>query len=1092
MTLTDNALAQARELAAQISSNQTDSQVPISEITRLGTEISSRAHLAIIIAILQNEALAQLDEAPRYSLGLARCAYELARVRRDTYIEAGPSLTLAIVSNRIGEFRVALDLCLSAATEFEKRGNMELAARCYFEAAWAQTFLGHLNEALSDAERARRLDASALMNARCDWIRARVLRDQGDYPEAKKLFENSSAVFESAHMLLDAARCNRELAHTYLRSERADTISLLQDVRNKFEFANCPLDEVLCDWLTALSMREANQYRAALDLLYQTRARLDLLGTRFFLAWCDIDIGINLGRLNRFEESLEAAHRARNYFLSHDVPVEVSACDINLGVTLDTLNQYDEALVYFQEAADLALKEGRQVRAGRIFNNIGSIYQKQGLYAKAMDYHQRALQIYSDKGLESLVGSALVNLASACRRLGQYGEAIKHLNCAREIFLKRNLLIVLAECEYNLADGYIALYELSDANIHIQPARDIYAENKLESLVAACDRLLAHLANEKGERQRALSLLSASRATFLKHHQIVDAALCDLTEGELRVEWNEIEPARQAFLRAQTILSPGFPDQAWRVESGLGNCARSEGEPAVAIRHFLNAVRIIAQSRSTLVTEQLSNDYFSSRQSVYDNALKIALDLDMAESALEVVEASKARVFTSLLQNRQWNIPIDGNDPAVAQLLTHEKELRYELDALRTQATVTPPKDREEALRADTQAQISEAALEELNALSRAYESVVTRLRLYSSGLAGVSSPAPFSLDHFRKLTCGQLGNDWAALDYYLSYDTLSCIVVQPTCVSVWSRKLSAYDRAILDRCVSQEHDLREYVYNGTLRGEPAPSPSISYLSHMYHLLVPEWLDAETWIVVPHGALHALPFHALKNDDDFVILHHALVYAPSLQALQFLLSVEQMDSLQSLAVGLSDFGDHMRTLHYARAEADRFRSVFGKRAEVLWDDRATRKEIFARNKSGVLHNYGLIHFATHAILDRFAPHRSRVILHDEALSLLDIMELRLNARLVTLSACETALGQAGRGDELLGLARAFFYAGARAILASLWRVEDRSTAELIGRFYRHLAEGKNNAVALRLAQIEMIQAEYSPFQWASLGLMGRP
>ncbi|MCL4395611.1 MAG: CHAT domain-containing protein [Chloroflexi bacterium] len=1019
-------------------------------------------------------------------------AHELACTAADDRAQAETALTLAIVLNRLGEFRDALAQSLSAAGEFEKRGDMPQAARGYFEAAWANSCLGHLKATLENAARAREKDLSPVSQARCDWIGARALRDQGNYPEAEELFERSRAVFESAGMPLDAARCTRELAHVYVRGERPGAAVLLQSARQIFESAQCAFDVTFCDFLSGVDRIERASYSDAESSISQARDSFLRLGAEFFVAWCNAHLGVIYLFQNLFEESLEASHLARDYFLTRGVVVEVSACDINIGLTCDALNRYDQALTFYQEAADLSLEEGREVRAGRIHENMGSVYAKQGLYAKALELQERALEIYSRKALESLVGNCLVRLAIICRQLGQYGEAMEHLRRAHAIFSERDLAIQLAECEFTMADVHFALYETSEANVQLHQARKIYAENGLESLVAVCDRLLACLANQQSERIRALSLVSDSRATFQKQHQIVDVALCDLTEGELRLQWNEQLEAEQAFVRALAVLSPGFPDQAWRVEAGLGDCAKVACKPLAAIEHYLNAMRIIAQSRSILVTEQLSNDYFSSRQSVYDRALKIAMELDAPEIALEIVEASKARVFLSLLQNRRWHISNARDDPTVAQLLAREKELRYQLDALRTHATVTPPKDKEDALRGDTQAHISIAELQELNALSHAYESVVARLRLYSNGLTGVSAPSLFALDQFREVASARLGTDWAALDYYLSGDDLTCIVVQPTRVSVSSRTLSKYDRGILDKCVSQEHDLREIVYNGTLRGEPTPSPGLRYLSHLYHLLVPEWLDAETLLIAPHGALHALPFHALRKGDDYLIQHHTLIYTPSLQALQYLLVEEQAGSAKSLAVGLSEFGDQMRPLPYASTEIEQFQAVLGGQAQILWDDRATRKELLALDQAGALQDYALIHFATHAILDRTAPHRSRVLLRDEPLTILDIMDLRLNARLVTLSACETALGQGGRGDELVGLARAFFHAGARALVASLWQVQDRSIAELMGRFYRRLADGENIAVALRHAQVEMIQANYSPFQWASLALMGRP
>jgi CHAT domain-containing protein len=139
-----------------------------------------------------------------------------------------------------------------------------------------------------------------------------------------------------------------------------------------------------------------------------------------------------------------------------------------------------------------------------------------------------------------------------------------------------------------------------------------------------------------------------------------------------------------------------------------------------------------------------------------------------------------------------------------------------------------------------------------------------------------------------------------------------------------------------------------------------------------------------------------------------------------------------------------------------------------------------------------LAQFDLLHFATHALLDRAAPHQSRIALFDAPLTTFDILELALNARVVTLSACQTALGARGAGDELIGLARAFFYAGARALLATLWHVEDASTRDLVARVYQHYARGENLAAALRRAQIEMLRAGQSPYQWASLIMMGKP
>ena len=168
------------------------------------------------------------------------------------------------------------------------------------------------------------------------------------------------------------------------------------------------------------------------------------------------------------------------------------------------------------------------------------------------------------------------------------------------------------------------------------------------------------------------------------------------------------------------------------------------------------------------------------------------------------------------------------------------------------------------------------------------------------------------------------------------------------------------------------------------------------------------------------------------------------------------------------------------------------RDIWGDRLDVLWGSAGTRQALLQLNCTGQLANYDVIHFAAHAVVDHFAPSQSRVLLADDSLTFVDILNLRLQGRVVTLSACSSAIGTQQPGDEMLALARAFFYAGARTVIASLWPVEDEATSELMRRFYLHLAKGEHVAQALRGAQLEMVAAGYAPYQWAAFVASGLP
>ncbi len=133
-----------------------------------------------------------------------------------------------------------------------------------------------------------------------------------------------------------------------------------------------------------------------------------------------------------------------------------------------------------------------------------------------------------------------------------------------------------------------------------------------------------------------------------------------------------------------------------------------------------------------------------------------------------------------------------------------------------------------------------------------------------------------------------------------------------------------------------------------------------------------------------------------------------------------------------------------------------------------------------------------IHFATHGILDPGHPLFSGLLLYDGLLTVKDVFSLEFDADLVVLSACNTGVGELSGGDEIVGMSRAFMYAGAPTVVASLWSVSDESTAMLMKSFYGHMKEGESAGSALRHAQVELMEKYPHPFYWAPFILMGSP
>jgi len=231
-------------------------------------------------------------------------------------------------------------------------------------------------------------------------------------------------------------------------------------------------------------------------------------------------------------------------------------------------------------------------------------------------------------------------------------------------------------------------------------------------------------------------------------------------------------------------------------------------------------------------------------------------------------------------------------------------------------------------------------------------------------------------------------------------------------------------------------------------------------------------------IIVPHDVLHYLPFQALySTDGKYLVEDHSVTYLSSASLLQFTTAKRKALGERVLAVGNPDLVDQTKELKFAQLEADGIKKLYPSSTVLLKKD-ATRLKT-----KGVSSQYDILHFAAHAELKADDPLSSAILLArsdgDEGrLEVREIFEMDLNASLVVLSGCETGLGKLSTGDELVGLTRAFIYAGAPSVVASLWKVDDASTAALMSSFYKNLRT-KSKVESLRQAQLAMIKGKVS-------------
>jgi CHAT domain-containing protein len=244
--------------------------------------------------------------------------------------------------------------------------------------------------------------------------------------------------------------------------------------------------------------------------------------------------------------------------------------------------------------------------------------------------------------------------------------------------------------------------------------------------------------------------------------------------------------------------------------------------------------------------------------------------------------------------------------------------------------------------------------------------------------------------------------------------------------------------------------------------------------------------------IIPHGVLHYAPFAAFTDGQRYFGDEHTIFYLPSASVLPFIQQNRKVnDNDRDLLILAYGQAAGFPTLHHADEEARAVAEVYNTRAIV---GSAATESTFAT----LAGDYNILHIAAHGELNEVSPAFSRIVLapDEEADGFLEVHEVYgldlENADLVVLSACQTQIGKLSAGDDIVGLNRAFLYAGTPTIIASLWSVDDEATALLMERFYTYLRGGMGKAEALRQAQID-VRAKYPhPYYWAAFALTGDP
>ncbi len=723
----------------------------------------------------------------------------------------------------------------------------------------------------------------------------------------------------------------------------------------------------------------------------------------------------------------------------------------NATVSARALGRLQDALQMSQKAVEMAEHAGNPRHLAPALIRLGQVYMDLNAPQKAVPILQKATQYAKESAIPTAEAGSYIWLSRAYRRLGKPSLAVDSTQKA------------------------IAVLEPAILDLRrMRPRPGTGGRGRLWNM----QRTYANALLDLGWSQLALQELDPARASFQKALGVgervrVAHVMAQAEQGLGRVAAAQSDfPIALNHLQDALRLSqqPAFVDATQRI---LGQVYRSMGKLPEAEAVLRKAVAGIEDIRSQLQSEEHRETFVEDKMGAYAHLIQVLFNQRKFSEAFDMSERARARAFLDLLGNRA-----SLSKGRSAALIAEEKALQERIAQLKAREAL---EDSEEEAPDDiTAAPLQSDRQRELDLAREAYTAFLARVRTQSHEQATLMTVEPLTLLEVQAM----LGPDTVLLEYFVGGGRTLLWVVRRDSFHAVQLRIGEDELA---RHVSEFRDL---IASRGRAGELQQAAT-----DLYRTLVappfPAGLPREL-IIVPHRVLHYLPFHALMSAPGRYLIQDSLVYyLSSASLMQFTREKEHADTPAALAVGNPDLGDPTMNLRYAEREVREVERQFPQ-ATVLVRQDATKDQTRRH-----LNAQSLIHLATHADLDEQDPLGSALLLRPEGtdtgrLEVQEIFGLDLDATLVVLSACETSLGKVTRGDEVVGLTRAFIYAGTPSVISTLWRVDDRASYELMQAFYENLRAGQAKGEALRQAQLATLARYPHPYFWAAYQLTGEP
>jgi len=761
-------------------------------------------------------------------------------------------------------------------------------------------------------------------------------------------------------------------------------------------------------------------------------------------------IGFIQAELRNYPESEQALHHAITLSMGLNEQKIAAQSKSKLGAVYGEAGHLLRSEVLLKESLDIFNELGKSANIDKAstLRRLGFTYESLGDFTRAFNAHNTSLNIYQELALPEQEAAQYTNLGIVYSLTGEHELALKHHHAALNLFEKYGRKEDIADAKANVGEAYYYMGKLDSALHNLQAALNLAEGQDYVAKRAEIYQMIGDVKIKQKDWQRGSEMFLRALQINQNSNFRIGLILNHLGLGQVALQTKQNIEALEHFEKSLHLaIESGNSAYAWKGYYGKGLALKANGAVKEAVDNFKAAIDTIESGRNRIQTEHLRLEYFAEKQEVFDEVILTYLEnLQDSSHAFDFVERAKARSFLDFLYGG-------------ANIVEQSKTIGTGGQAL---ALVAPA----------------------------------------SSRIPG-SREIQASLGPQDKIIEYRVFDDRTVI-WSVDREKLSVVSLPVRREELQKKVLQFRETIGADQTDMFKNRVRK-DRQGAFKATMEIAQELSSI-----LIKPVWAEFgqdKNVYIVPDDILHYLPFGALMqpdpNSNQFLIEAAPLTTMPSAAVLKYALEKRKIaangKNLRILAIA-----DPRDDLPWAQEAARSIVALFTG-SKLLTGQQARKDTVCQAMESG----YDVIDFGTHCTVDEKSPLYSALYLAPPApalrsplltqlrsaskpefedpsdlLRMYEVFNLDLaKTRLVVLSACETALGRFVRGEGLVGLARAFMYAGSPTVITTLWKVDDKATARLMVKFYNNLKTGQYTvSQALRNAQIdEIINLRRDPF-----------